>query len=508
MRKINTTKTCAAAASAAILGLLGACDTTTQTASPMFHEPPEFVDVNGVTAGRLEAAVTEVEIGERKINTIVFNELYAPPTIRVRPGDEIDLNLTNDLVDLGQPTNIHFHGMQVSPLGDSDNIFRQVQPGTTARYHVAIPADHERGMYWYHSHANRFAEWQVFGGLSGGIIVEGILDPFPELQGITERVMLLKNIRSSHDASLPNSIITSDPSIHSINGQVNPTITIAPGETQFWRIGNVGPNQYYRLRLEGHEFYELARDGNLKSKLVPKSELIIPPSSRLEVLVRGGAPGSYALEMLITNTGPLGDTYNNARNRLNSSNPRLATLVSEGPAVEPIVLPTKLREVRDLRKEPVARKRDIVFTESADGNTFFINGNKFDIDVTNTYAKLGDVEEWTIRNASDELHVFHIHQLDFQVTEVNGEPVEFTGHQDTVNTPINGEVKVLIPFTDPVVLGKFVYHCHIMEHEDAGMMAVIQVSDDKQSASGAANGSLFGPKDICAYLQRDEEDPS
>ena len=367
---------------AILLLLLGACDTTKQTSSPPFQEPPEFVSEDGVTVGRLEAAVTEVEIGERKVNTTVFNELYAPPTIRVEPGGEIDLNLVNSLTDLGQPTNIHFHGMQVSPLGDSDNIFRQVQPGTTARYHVAIPEEHERGMYWYHSHANRFAEWQVFGGLSGGIIVEGILDPFPELQGITERVMLLKNIRVSHSASLPNSIITSEPSIHTINGQVNPTIKISPGETQFWRIANVGPNQYYRLRLEGHEFYELARDGNMNSKLVARNELIVPPAARLEVLVQGAAEGSYNFDMLIANTGPQGDTYNNARNRLNLSNPPLARVVSEGPAVEPIVLPTRLREVKDLREEPVAKKRDIVFSETADGNTFFINGNKFDINVT------------------------------------------------------------------------------------------------------------------------------
>ncbi|MGI9502166.1 MAG: multicopper oxidase family protein, partial [Geminicoccaceae bacterium] len=338
----------------------------------------------------MEASVAEVEIGERKVSTTVFNEIYAPPTIRVEPGGEIDLDLVNSLTELGQPTNIHFHGMQVSPLGDSDNIFRQVQAGTAARYHVAVPEIHERGMYWYHSHANRFAEWQVFGGLSGAIIVEGILDPFPELKGITERVMLLKNIRTSHSASLPNSIITSDPSIHTINGQVNPTISIRPGETQFWRIANVGPNQYYRLSLGGHPFYELARDGNLKSKLVPKTELIVPPSSRLEVLVQGPAVGTYSFEMLITNTGPQGDTYNNARNRLNLSNPPLATVLSQGAPVEPIVLPTKLREVRDLRKETVAKKRDIVFSETADGNTFFINGNKFDIDVVNTRAKLGD----------------------------------------------------------------------------------------------------------------------
>ena len=95
--------------------------------------------------------------------------------------------------------------------------------------------------------------------------------------------------------------------------------------------------------------------------------------------------------------------------------------------------------------------------------------------------RLGDLEEWTLENWTNELHVFHIHQLDFQVTEMNGQPVPFTGYQDTVNMPLRldeatpSRIKVLIPFTNPIIVGKFVYHCHILEHEDGGMMAAIQV---------------------------------
>jgi FtsP/CotA-like multicopper oxidase with cupredoxin domain len=99
-------------------------------------------------------------------------------------------------------------------------------------------------------------------------------------------------------------------------------------------------------------------------------------------------------------------------------------------------------------------------------------------------VKLGSLEEWTIRNISGELHVFHIHQLDFQVTEVNGVKQAFIGYQDTVNVPYQGRVKILIPFTNPVIVGKFVYHCHILEHEDKGMMAVIQVRDPNNPQLG------------------------
>ncbi len=151
----------------------------------------------------------------------------------------------------------------------------------------------------------------------------------------------------------------------------------------------------------------------------------------------------------------------------------LATIIAEGPTQQPLPLPAKLPPVADLRKQPVAHKREIVFSEGP--GKFFINGKQFDMDRVDTTVNLGDVEEWTIRNASDEMHTFHIHQLDFQVVEVDGRQVPFIGVQDNVNVPVGGVVKILVSFTDPVIVGKFVYHCHILSHEDKGMMAVIEV---------------------------------
>jgi len=298
--------------------------------------------------------------------------------------------------------------------------------------------------------------------MSGGLVIEGILDPFPELKGIKERVMLLKDSQIDGDAIGEND----DPakSTRTLNGLTNPTIKIRPGETQFWRIGNVGTIAYYRLQLEGHMFYQLAQDGSRLNQIVELNEIVLPPSSRVEVFVRGGASGVYTLKSLAFNTGPAGD-----------QNPEvtLATVISEGPPERPLSLPTKLPAVDDLRNRPVAQKREIVFTESP--GKFFINGKQFDMNRIDTTVHLGDIEEWTIRNASDEMHTFHIHQLDFQVIERNGQQAPFVGVQDNVNVPVRGVVKILLPFTDPVIVGKFVYHCHILSHEDKGMMAVIEV---------------------------------
>ncbi len=423
--------------------------------------PPEFEIINGAATGTLVVDWGPVEVGGEVINTIAYNNVYSPPLIRVARGGSIDLTLTNNLTN--QYTNIHFHGMQVSPKGDSDNIFRLTDAGETNRYHVEIPLAHQPGLYWYHSHGYEVSQRQVIGGLSGGIIVEGILDPFPELAGIREQVMLLKNTRTLF-GDLPNVSVTDYPSYRMINGQVNPTIDIQPGELQFWRFGNIAANQYFHIKLDGHQFHIIARDGNLGTEVQTVDELFIAPAGRVEVLVRGGDAGTYKLHMFSTTTGPTGDQYEPTT---------LGTMVVAGEPVEGPPLPANFPPVRDLRDLTITEEREIVFSE--DDRYFYVNGAKFDYDVVNTVVPLGAIEVWTISNPTEELHAFHIHQLDYQVIEINGEPVPFYGHQDTVSVPIRGEVKVIIPFDDPVILGKFVYHCHILEHEDGGMMAAIEV---------------------------------
>jgi FtsP/CotA-like multicopper oxidase with cupredoxin domain len=153
----------------------------------------------------------------------------------------------------------------------------------------------------------------------------------------------------------------------------------------------------------------------------------------------------------------------------------MATLRVAGAPATPATLPSALLPVDDLRPK-VTNRRTIVFTESKDGDTFFIDGKTFDMTRTDVRVKLGAVEEWTIRNDADELHSFHIHQTQFQITEIDGVPQPPDGYRDVVDVPIGGSVKVVIPFTDPVIVGRFVYHCHILSHEDKGMMATIEVT--------------------------------
>jgi FtsP/CotA-like multicopper oxidase with cupredoxin domain len=388
-----------------------------------------------------------------------------PPLLRVQPGDTIALRLANAS---SEHTNVHYHGLAVTPLGNGDNIFLDIPPGDSLTYGFQVPADHPAGLFWYHPHFHPMVNRQIAAGLSGGLVIGDILAPFPELRGITERVLLLKDLKVRKGSPVEDPDPTGA-TIRTINGLFKPRIDIRPGELQLWRIGNIGANIYYRLRLRRHVFQVLAQDGNLKNQLVETKELVVPPAARYEVLVRGARPGRYKLIATRFSTGPDGDQYP----------PQvLATVASSGAEAAEIPLPTSFPPVPDLRERRIDVERQIPFADS--GDDFTINGLTYDHDRIDTTVTLGNVEKWTIQNMSRELHVFHIHQTDFQVVEVDGVPQPFTGYQDTVSLPFKtrrgpGTVKIIIPFTNPVIVGKFVYHCHIVQHADQGMMANIEV---------------------------------
>jgi suppressor of ftsI len=408
----------------------------------------------------LNPAPSTVTVAGRQVSLMVYDGQYTPPTLRVRPGDTIRLRFPNAL---DQPTNLHVHGLSVSPLGNSDNPFLHIAPGETLDYEIRVPASQPPGLFWYHPHPHTFSDVQTRNGMSGAIIVDGLLDPFPTLRHLRERVLLLKDLQLENGRVAYISIGKN--TIRTINGIVNPMIVLHPGQTELWRIANIGADLYYELSLPGHHFDVVARDGQRLARVEQSDTLVLSPGTRVEALVTGGAPGVYLLRDGDVNTGRAGNQYTGTV---------MATVLVDGPPATPAVLPAALRPVEDLRPR-VTNRRTIVFSESTDGDSFFIDGKTFDMNRTDVRVKLGAVEEWTVRNDADELHSFHIHQTPFQVTEINGVPQPADGYRDIVDVPIGGEVKVVIPFTNPVIVGRFVYHCHILSHEDKGMMATIEV---------------------------------
>jgi FtsP/CotA-like multicopper oxidase with cupredoxin domain len=353
--------------------------------------------------------------------------------------------------------------MHVSPEGHSDNIFLHIPAGQTIQYHYDFPLDLEPGTYWYHSHLHGLSEPQVFAGLSGAIVVDGLNQYLPpDLQHVTEHLIALKDFQVRNGAIPTTNINSNAPTTRTVNGQINPTIEIRPGETQLWRLANIGADIFYRLQLPGRQFHVLAEDANPVSSVWAADSLVLPPGKRYDVLVQGGPPGRNSLLTLAYNQG--GDQY---------PQEVLATVVATGPALRPAPLPTAYAPPEDLTHAQVDQRRTMVFSEDNAANTFFINGKQFDPNRIDVRSRLGTVEEWTVRNVTSEQHPFHIHVNDFQVMSVNGAPYHALSPQDTVVLPIHGQVVIRMRFTDFV--GKFVFHCHILNHEDHGMMATIEV---------------------------------
>lgn len=430
--------------------------------APILAEPEVISSQNGVLKATLTVAAQNVQIGNQTVLGRVYNGAFVGPTLRVRPGDRMELTLANCL---GESTNMHFHGMNVSPSGYSDNVFRTIDPGVAGGYVIDIPASHPVGTFWYHAHVHGSTASQVFGGLSGMIVVEGLQDRLPpELRNITEHFIALKDFREI-DGAIPSSNISIGAQVtRTVNGQIQPQFQIHPGETQLLRIGNIGANITYLVNLEGHTFHVIAEDGTPVWTVTARDQLVLPAGKRFDVLIQGGPPGTYALQTLSYDTGPDGNQFPQVK---------LGTLVSQGAAQAPTSLPATLEGTRDLNSAPIAQRRDIEFSEDVEANLFFINGRTFDHNRVDITAKFGTVEEWTIRNTSGEEHPFHIHQLDFQVMSVNGQPYNAYGLQDVVMLPAHGEVVVRIPFRE--FTGTWVFHCHILNHEDRGMMATVEV---------------------------------
>jgi suppressor of ftsI len=442
------------------------------------QEPSGLTDVfsqDGVLSATLVAAAGKVRVGDLELDGETYNGVYAGPILHVHPGDRMRLRLVNHLL---QPTNLHFHGIRTSPLGNSDNAHLVVQPNTTFDYEVKIPLTQPTGIFWYHAHVHHLSEHQVMSGLSGTIVVEG-----PAPAPVTERLFVLKDMIFEDDTG--NTVI--DGAMHgivqSVNGRLTSDESMRPGETQLWRFSNQSADRTAHIALDGHRFRIAAEDGEPVAAERSVETLDIPPGTRFDVMVIGGNAGRYALlaKGIMTGTGA-----DRKPDRV------LGYLEVAGDSAIPVV-PVPSRPLPpDLRALQIDAKREIVFSQTTsvkeEDQHFFVNGKMFDASRIDVRVPLGNTEEWTIRNDSDDMHVFHIHQIGFQVVEVNGKPTPFAGYVDTVLVPERGEVKVRLPFTDRLILGRFMFHCHVLKHEDGGMMANIEVYDPApQSLSSRLN---------------------
>jgi FtsP/CotA-like multicopper oxidase with cupredoxin domain len=451
-------------------------------------------------------------------------------------------------------TNLHFHGLTVPPVCHQDDVLKtSIGPSDPAfEYRFRIPANEPPGLYWYHPHVHGFTKAQVLGGASGAIIIEGIERANKEVAGLPERVLIIRDQDlvnpnappSKSEPVVPRMLIDRDGDAAnngtgfgkpakdlSINFVPVPypdyppaAIRMKPEERQLWRVLNASAITYLNLAvLFGRVPQQLglvALDGVPLGQNETSGDLVdwqnhigVPPGARVEFILKGPPAGVAGL--LVTRTVDTGSGGENDPNRA------LATITASGDAPEP-------RSTLDAAPKPLVastvpwlgnvtpvRTRRLYFSEKLQdpndpnsATTFYITVDgqtptEFDPSsgVPDIVVKQGDVEDWIIENRSTELHAFHIHQVHFMLVDYLGTPVNEPFLRDTVNVPYyNGRalvypsVKLRMDFRDPNAVGTFVYHCHLLEHEDGGMMGLIRVEPANPTQVSKTNASRVRTK--------------
>lgn len=440
---------------------------------PPFAEPavlenessePHTVEVT------LTAALTRLELVDgAETEVFAYNGQVPGPTIEAHEGDRVIVHFRNELPEA---TTIHWHGIHL-PFHADGSPFDPVEPGEEFDYVFTVQPG-TAGTYWYHPHADERAGPQVAMGLFGAFIVRAPDDP---LQGlVTERLLILHDNRFLSDGAVD----LPDPSSPQgrvdfengregdrlfVNGQVMPTVSIRAGEVQRWRVINASGARIYRLAIPGVTFLNVGSDGGLFERPVETDEILLANTERVELLVRGtGSPGERdTLRDLPYNR------YIFQTRPADWERPRdLLTLqYTNEPPLEPIELPRTLRVVPALDTTAVSARRSFSLSQG------MINGKRMDLHRVDVTVPLGATEIWTIENLVGMDHPFHLHGFRFQVLSRDGEPEPYPSWKDTVNVPKHQTVRLVVRFDD--YPGLWMFHCHILTHEDAGMMGVLQV---------------------------------
>ena len=457
-------------------------------------QPPQVRAKNHVVSLTLRA------VNENGRDAFAFNGGTIAPVIRASPGDVLKITYINDLPAKSSETcavnpcmnmtNLHFHGLTVSPNPPQDDVLGMLaMPGQVLHYTVEIPRNHPPGLFWYHTHPHGESDRQVLDGMSGAIVIEGMERYAPQVGRLRERVMVVRGRDIEHDpkaaelrrvAEIPSKGCGGEPEaageIFTVNGALRPRIEIAPGERQFWRIVNASPDRYLDLQLDGQTLEIVALDGMPLAYHEPKAptrttnHLLLAPAGRLEAIVTGPPRGTHsALRTLCVDAGPDDDPHPEMI---------LAELVqpsSKAPPTQAHTIDHRPPRYKPIDVGPLKKGApNFIVTFTEDKNGFYINGRKFAPDAAPmTSAPIGTYQHWRIVNQTAELHPFHIHQVHFLAYAENGVPLKHPEWLDTVNVPYRGSVDVILDFTDPVIKGMSVFHCHLLNHEDKGMMAKV-----------------------------------
>jgi FtsP/CotA-like multicopper oxidase with cupredoxin domain len=481
-----------------------------------------------MTPSGLENPTLHVKPGDHLIITVTNNTTKEPVEMTINPpncGPGGSQMTTSSL-------NIHYHGTNTSPTCHSDEVIKTlINYGQTFQYNVAFPTNEPPGLYWYHPHVHGIAEHAVLGGGAGALVVDGIEDIQPAVSGLRERIFVLRDqptVQSlqtppvtESPGGTPNGVPFQDLTVNNIttntftdaNGNTSYTpaiLNMEPGEKQFWRVSNSTSDTILDLQLQydgvPQTFQVVAvdgvsvnsQDGTQPGSTIQERHFRLPPASRVEFIVNAPS-ASVSLAQLVTLNILTGTNGDDDPNRPIFNVHLLSDDTAQAAANDRVGQFTALnpnqKRFAGLATAPIAAKRVVFFNEIQPTSFFMdVQGQPEKIFDPNAApaitATQGTVEEWTVENHTLENHEFHFHQLHFLVEsqnnfEINGdEPAPgITGqYLDMIEVP-NWDGNTAHPFPSVTLridfrgsdVGIFVFHCHILNHEDLGMMNIIQV---------------------------------
>lgn len=408
----------------------------------------------------------------RTIKAWGFNNMVPGPSITAKKGDTVVVKVTNNL---RESTVIHWHGIRLaSNMDGTDDVQSPIRPGEAFEYRFEVP---DAGTFWYHSHENETAQMER--GMYGALIVEDQSDPTVD----NERVLMIDDMKLSgsnefrtgnalqrwmerHDGREGETLL--------INGKVNPLISMRAGQVERWRFINASSARYFRLYLGDIPFRIMAADGGLIEQLEAAKELLIVPGERYDILV---GPFTERQRFTIDSLPYDRMTFVKPGHR------HFATVEVGAEAPSQASLPSKLRDIKALAPQDAAVTRKVKLSVDPSLKRiidFRVNGALHAMDKP---VYVGELQVWEVSNTSLMDHPFHLHGFFFQVLEVNGKAPAYRAWKDIVNLAPRSKVKIAwMPDNRP---GKWMYHCHILEHHEAGMMAHFEIIDSAKGANDA-----------------------
>ena len=371
-----------------------------------------------------------------------------------------------------KPTRVtHWHGIRIPAAMDGTGMVQKpIEPGESFEYRFVVP---DAGTFWYHSHQNETIQMER--GLYGALIVKDESDPVTDGERIfmiddmklddknnfTEPGGFFKRLVETHDGRQGNTLL--------LNGKENTAFTMNAGQMERWRFINSSSARYFLLNMEGREFKIIGTDGGLLEYARTVTEVLITPGERMDIIAGPFNKGeAFAIESLAYNRMTF----------LKAKRQKFAT-VKVGEAKPSIAsIPEKLREIEPLAQQNAPVTREVKFSVAPslkEGLSFRVNNQ---VHVNDKPVKVGELQVWEISNTSLMDHPFHLHGFFFQVIEENGKAPSYKSWKDTYNLKPRTKIKIAwMPDNRP---GMWMYHCHIIEHHAAGMMANFEVIDSSK----------------------------